>query len=121
MPDRGEHLVRYYGWYSNLSRGDRIRAEGSSRTTNEDETDAAGRLDSDPDNPDPEYIKDARSAWARLIKKAYEVDPLICPHCGGEMRFLAVIEKVPVIEQILCHIGVWDPSPPLQGPAVGID
>ena len=23
VPDRGEHLVRYYGWYSNRSRGDR--------------------------------------------------------------------------------------------------
>ncbi len=32
-----------------------------------------------------------RSTWARLIKKVYEVDPLICPHCGGQMRFLAVI------------------------------
>jgi hypothetical protein len=31
-----------------------------------------------------------------LIKKVYEVDPLICPHCGGEMRFLAVIEEAPV-------------------------
>ncbi len=119
VPDRGEHLVRYYGWYSNRSRGDRIRAEWSSRTTNEDETDAAGRLDSDPDNPpDSEYIKDARSAWARLIKKVYEVDPLICPHCGGEMRFLAVIEEAPVIERILCHIGAWDPSPPLRAPPV---
>ena len=46
----------------------------------------------------------ARSARARLIKKVYEVDPLICPHCGGEMRFLAVIEEAPVIEKILRHI-----------------
>ena len=30
VPDRGEHLVRYYGWYSNRSRGDRKR---SCRTT----------------------------------------------------------------------------------------
>lgn len=22
VPDRGEHLVRYYGWYSNRSRGE---------------------------------------------------------------------------------------------------
>ncbi len=67
---------------------------------------------------DSEYIKDARSAWARLIKKVYEVDPLKCPHCGGEMRFLAGIEEAPVIERILYHIGVWVPSPPLRAPRV---
>ncbi len=36
VPDRGEHLVRYYGWYSNRSRGDRKRScrppEGLTRT-----------------------------------------------------------------------------------------
>ena len=39
---------------------------------------------------DGELTKAARSTWARLIKKVYEVDPLICPHCGGQMRFLVV-------------------------------
>ncbi len=66
VPDRGEHLVRYYGWYSNRSRGGRIRNQEleSSRTTREDETDAEGGLDFDPDNPpDPKHINDARSAW----------------------------------------------------------
>ena len=32
IPDRGEHLVRYYGWYSNRSRGDHIRGECSPDT-----------------------------------------------------------------------------------------
>ncbi len=60
-----------------------------------------GWLGSVPDNPpDPEYIKDVRIAWAGLIKKVYEVDPLICPHCGGKMRFLAVIEEAPVITAV---------------------
>jgi len=65
---------------------------------------------------DPEYLNAARFAWVRLIKKVYEVDPLTCPHCGGEMRFLAVIEGTPVIKQILRHLGVWDPSSPLRAP-----
>ncbi|SCZ68402.1 Putative transposase [Thiohalomonas denitrificans] len=25
VPDKGEHLVRYYGWYSNRARGERSR------------------------------------------------------------------------------------------------
>ena len=27
-----------------------------------------------------------------LIKRVYEVDPLCCPHCGGEMKVVAFIE-----------------------------
>ncbi len=29
--------------------------------------------------------KKSKQTWARLIKKIYEVDPLICPKCGSEM------------------------------------
>jgi hypothetical protein len=38
------------------------------------------------------------------------------PHWGGEMRFPAVIEEAPVIEWILRHLKVWDPSSPLRAP-----
>lgn len=58
----------------------------------------------------------ARSSWARLLRKVYEVESLTCPRCGGEMRFLAGIEEAPVIERILCHVGGWVPSQPLRGP-----
>jgi len=44
------------------------------------------------------------------------VDSLISPHCGGEIRFLAVIEETPVIERIPCHIGTWGPSPAVWVP-----
>jgi len=27
-----------------------------------------------------------RKAWARLIQKIYEVDPLTCPKCQGSIR-----------------------------------
>ena len=37
-------------------------------------------------------------------------------HCGGQMRFLAVIEEPPVIERILGQIGEWCPSPPPRAP-----
>jgi hypothetical protein len=28
-----------------------------------------------------------------LIQKIYEVDPLLCPKCGGAMRVIAFIEE----------------------------
>ena len=45
--------------------------------------------------------------WARLIQKIYEVDPLLCPKCGGAMRVIAFIEEQNVIEKILKHLGLW--------------
>jgi len=109
VPDKGEHLVRYYGWYSNRARGKR-KAEMADAET------PARVDDGTPEQVDPEASRAARAAWARLIKKVYESDPLVCPHCGGEMRFLAVIEAPPVIERILRHLGLWEPRPPSQGP-----
>jgi hypothetical protein len=34
--------------------------------------------------------KASKRSWARLIQ-VYEVDPLICPKCGHEMRVIAII------------------------------
>ena len=46
-----------------------------------------------------------------LIKRVYEVDPLKCDQCGGEMKVVAFIEppRGDVIEKILRHCGLWDP------------
>ena len=35
--------------------------------------------------------KASRRSWETLIQKVYEVDPLICPKCGGKMKVVAVI------------------------------
>ena len=47
--------------------------------------------------------KQARKRWAALIKQVYEVDPLVCPKCGGEMKIIGFIEKdqSEVVEKIL--------------------
>jgi hypothetical protein len=51
----------------------------------------------------------ARSAWARLIHKVYEVDPLACPKCGAPMHVIALIDDATVIRRILEHLGRWAP------------
>ncbi len=43
---------------------------------------------------------DMRRSWARLIRKVYEVDPLICSRCGGTMKVIAVIERPALVRQI---------------------
>ena len=42
---------------------------------------------------DAEVNVDARKpAWARLLAKVYEVDPMLCPKRGAEITVTAVIE-----------------------------
>jgi hypothetical protein len=41
-----------------------------------------------------------------LIARIYEVFPLLCPKCGGQMRIIAFITHSADIRQILDHIGV---------------
>ena len=50
---------------------------------------------------------------ATLLARIYEVLPLICPHCGAEMRMIAAITDRPTIERILLHIGQSPRPPPL--------
>ena len=105
IPAKGSHLIRYYGWYSNKSRGMRkqVEAEASAEASSED-TAATG----------------SRQSWAMLIKRVYEVDPLCCPECGGQMQVVSFIEppQADVIEAILKHCGLWQASAPRAAPDV---
>jgi hypothetical protein len=102
IPNAGEHLVRYYGWYSNVGRGKRRKAQGEATTA---------IVESSERSP-----SEAKRAWARLIKQVYEVDPLVCPQCAGAMRIIAFIEQPAVVEKILRHLGLW-PAPAHSPPA----
>jgi hypothetical protein len=93
IPNKGEHMVRYYGHYSNVSRGKRQ---------------IAGMDDDIPCILEPQGNSKAfRKSWARLIQKIYEVDPLVCPKCQGTMRIISSIEDPSVIRAILEHMGLW--------------
>jgi len=102
IPAKGSHLIRYYGWYSNKSRGMRKKVEVAAS-----------------EEPLAEETTTSRSSqtWAMLIKRVYEVDPLSCPQCGGQMKVVAFIEppQGDVIEEILPHCGLWQ-SPAPRGP-----
>jgi hypothetical protein len=45
-----------------------------------------------------------RRSWAALIRRIYEVDPLVCPRCGEAMRIIAFITEPKVIAKILRHL-----------------
>jgi hypothetical protein len=109
IPDRNEHMVRYYGRYSSRTRGaERERPE-------------MDELEAEVSTPARQA---AKAAWAKLIRKVYEVDPLECPWCGAQMRVIALIEDPAVIERILTWLGLWEPrqpggpSPPADPPSL---
>ena len=71
--------------------------------------------------PVAEFAANARSAWARLIRKVYESDPLECPKCKGPMRIIALIDDPPVVRRILEHLGLWKPQATERSPPVPSD
>jgi len=54
---------------------------------------------------DPPHVPS--KTWRELIMKVWDVDPLICPRCGSEMRIISLIQDPDVIRQILKHLGLW--------------
>ena len=57
-------------------------------------------------------VNESRSAWARLLAKVYEVDPLRCTRCGSQMRVLAVITDPQQVLRILRHLIKTGAAPP---------
>ena len=47
-----------------------------------------------------------------LLVKVYEVDPLVWPKCGEEMKVIAIIEDLDEIKHILRHLVKNGRSPP---------
>ncbi|HRH29917.1 MAG TPA: transposase, partial [Aquabacterium sp.] len=68
--------------------------------------------------PAPPKRSKAHYLWAVLIARIYEVFPLLCPLCGGQMRLIAFITEGVQIRKILDHTGV-DSEPPHISPARG--
>ena len=59
-----------------------------------------------------------------LIARIYEVLPLACPICGGQMRLIAFITDGAEVRQILEYIGVDAQAPrisPARGPPLWDD
>jgi len=59
-----------------------------------------------------------RRSWAQLIMRVYEVDPLVCPKCGGEMRIIAFIIDHVVVDAILRHLAKTEAQSPRGPPTV---
>lgn len=105
IPDKGQVMVRYYGLYANAHRGKMRKASD------------------DPSfSPIIEYeVSFAPSrGWAAMIRKVHEIDPLLCPICGGQMRIISFIDDHKVIYKIINYLKLTfkaeRPPPPHSQP-----
>jgi Zn-finger nucleic acid-binding protein len=44
-------------------------------------------------------------SWAACVRKVFEVDPVLCEKCGGEMKLVAVVLDDGGLDRILAHQG----------------
>jgi hypothetical protein len=54
--------------------------------------------------------------WRECIKKVWEVDPLTCPKCTGEMRIISFIYKKTMIKKILTHLNIFEEKKSQRAP-----
>jgi hypothetical protein len=92
IPDPGQHNQRYYGAYSNRAR---VRAQALQDL-------AAPSAQARPAGQDSDFAKQARRTWGRLLRKIFEVDPLLC-RCGARMKIVSVITDAHIVDRILRH------------------
>jgi hypothetical protein len=106
------HLVRHYGEYSVAARAKRRRQEQPIEH---------GRELPNPDlaaerNPSPAERRASRRAWAQLIRRIFESDPLLCD-CGAQMKMIAFITEPAVVDSILLHLKRHGATPARDPPS----
>jgi len=105
IPDKNSQLVRYVGWYSNRMRGDRKKV-AQAEYEEQQQQEQSGEIEViDVSDYKPRRIPPP--TWRECIKKIWEVDPLECPKCHGEMKIISFITEKPIIRKILEHLDLW--------------
>ena len=126
VPPRRVQLIRRYGLYSSRTKGRwsqmphvAARAPEGWRVSHTAEATVPEDRGFEPLDDGEEVTVDAgKRAWARLLAKVYEIDPLGCPNCGWEMRVIAVIQDPAEIRDILAHLVKTGRAPPGFDPAL---
>jgi len=89
IPDKGQVTIRYYGLYANAHRGKVRKASVSPLVL---------RMAEQEEKCIPS------KGWAEMIRKVYEIDPMICPKCGGLMKVVAFITDYRAVDRIIDHL-----------------
>lgn len=88
IPKPYESITRYYGWYSCRARGERAKRKPTQ------------------DSPPLEPKRRPSLTWAQCFKRIYEINPLSCPKCQGEMRIIAFLSNEREVSKIADSLGI---------------
>jgi hypothetical protein len=95
LPPKGVRLIRRYGLYASRTKGRwgtmPFVAERAPAGWQKNHPDP-GRTATSEDTYEEIELSERKQTWAKLIAKVYEVDLLVCPKCGWDMKVVAVIE-----------------------------
>jgi hypothetical protein len=121
IPPKSQQTVRYYGLYSNKSRGLAAKL-GSPRPQLRELSEPRHVAPSDPTlfplpAAEPKSARALRPLWRDLIMKVWGEDPLLCPCCKGTMKVVGTMIRREEVEFYLRLHGLWDgiiglPPPP---------
>ena len=120
IPDRYHHTIRYYGIYSNRSRGIEQRRNQASPSCQCAHPECAP-----PDPPSAlstvthpqQPNRKLRPLWRDLILRVWGEDPLLCPKCKSTMKVVDKVLRPEEIEFFLKLHNLWEgilaiPPPP---------
>ena len=114
IPPRGQQTIRYYGVYSNKSRG--MSRPSAAPTVPTAEKQPAPKPPVIP--PPPKVTARAmRPLWRDLILRVWGTDPLQCPGCKATLHPVDTFHRAGEIEFFLRLHGLWEgiidiPPPP---------
>ena len=125
IPPKSQHTIRYYGLYSNKSRGmTSPAAQPIVPPPEKRESPAENEKKAPPPEPDlllipspPASAQAMKPLWRDLILATWGADPLQCPCCKGTMKRVETLIQPEKIEFFLRLLGMWEgliniPPPP---------
>ena len=122
IPPKSQHTIRYYGLYSNKSRGMTRPASQPivpPPETKEPPAEKEPPPEADPllIPPPPASVQAMKPLWRDLILATWGADPLQCPCCRGTMKRVETLIQPEKIEFFLRLLGLWEgliniPPPP---------
>jgi hypothetical protein len=117
LPKKSFQMTRYYGFYSNKSRGLRLKNEEICLADKEGKTIKDRKVEIiDVSRHQPKKVPSLK--WRECIKKIWKDDPLICPECLSEMKIISFITEVNIIKKILKYLDLWSENSSRDPPVI---
>ena len=67
---------------------------------------AAASASADANDAPPAAPPSRHWAWAELMRRAFDIDVLACPRCGGRLRLIATVEAPDAVRAILASLAL---------------